>query len=55
MINENNKHSWCVNADHAMSGDNTGQTKICCMTRLCIENFQSVKRQSKKILIKMNL
>lgn len=33
MINENNKHSWCVNAEHAMSGDNTGQTKICCMTR----------------------
>jgi len=32
MINENNKHSWCVNADHAMSGDNTGTTKICCMT-----------------------
>lgn len=33
MINENNKQSWCVNAEHAMSGDNTGHTKICCMTR----------------------
>jgi MoaA/NifB/PqqE/SkfB family radical SAM enzyme len=33
MINENNKHSWCVNADHAMSGNNVGTTKICCMYR----------------------
>jgi|TARA_B110000977_G_C11090792_1_gene496809 MoaA/NifB/PqqE/SkfB family radical SAM enzyme len=33
MINEKNKQSWCVNAEHAMSGDNTGHTKICCMTR----------------------
>jgi MoaA/NifB/PqqE/SkfB family radical SAM enzyme len=39
MINENNKHSWCVNADHAMSGDNTGQTKICCMTRFMHRKF----------------
>lgn len=31
MITENNKHSWCVNADHAMSGNNNGSTKICCM------------------------
>lgn len=31
MINENNKHSWCVNADHAISGNNDGTTKICCM------------------------
>lgn len=31
MINENNKHSWCVNAEHAMSGNNDGSTKICCM------------------------
>jgi sulfatase maturation enzyme AslB (radical SAM superfamily) len=23
--------TWCVNADHAMSGNNTGTTKICCM------------------------
>ena len=31
MINDNNKHSWCVNADHAMSANNNGTTKICCM------------------------
>ena len=31
MINENNKHSWCVNAEHAISGNNEGTTKICCM------------------------
>lgn len=28
-----NKDTWCVNADHAMSGNNTGTTKICCMYR----------------------
>jgi hypothetical protein len=33
MINENNKDTWCVNAFHAMSGNNTGSTKICCMCR----------------------
>ena len=26
MINENNKHAWCVNADHAMSANNDGTT-----------------------------
>lgn len=31
MINDNNKHSWCVNADHGMSANNNGTTKICCM------------------------
>lgn len=31
MINDNNKDSWCVNAFHAMSGNNDGTTKICCM------------------------
>lgn len=31
MITENNKNTWCVNAEHAMSGNNTGTTKICCM------------------------
>jgi len=31
MINDDNKHSWCVNACHAMSGMNDGTTKICCM------------------------
>jgi MoaA/NifB/PqqE/SkfB family radical SAM enzyme len=33
MMTENNKNTWCVNADHAMSGNNTGTTKICCMYR----------------------
>jgi organic radical activating enzyme len=33
MINEHNKNTWCVNADHAISGNNTGTTKICCMYR----------------------
>lgn len=31
MINEQNKHSWCVNAFHGMSGNNDGSTKMCCM------------------------
>lgn len=33
MISEKNRHSWCVNADHAMSGNNNGTTKICCMIK----------------------
>jgi hypothetical protein len=33
MMNEKNKNTWCVNAEHAMSGNNTGSTKICCMYR----------------------
>lgn len=33
MINDNNKQSWCVNVDHAMSANNDGTTKICCMIR----------------------
>lgn len=33
MINETNKHSWCVNACHAISGNNDGSTKLCCMYR----------------------
>ena len=31
MINDNNKHSWCVNAFHSMSANNDGSTKMCCM------------------------
>lgn len=38
MINETNQHSWCVNADHAMSANNNGTTKICCM----IENVEKM-------------
>lgn len=33
MTNNKNLNTWCVNADHAMSGNNTGTTKICCMYR----------------------
>lgn len=33
MFTDNNKDTWCVNAEHAMSGDNIGTTKICCMYR----------------------
>lgn len=33
MIENKNLETWCVNADHAMSGNNTGTTKICCMYR----------------------
>ena len=33
MINDTNKDTWCVNADHAISGNNDGTTKICCMYR----------------------
>ena len=38
MANEKDLKTWCVNADHAMSGNNTGTTKICCMYRN--ENLQ---------------
>lgn len=31
MINDNNKDTWCVNAEHALAGNNDGTTKICCM------------------------
>jgi MoaA/NifB/PqqE/SkfB family radical SAM enzyme len=45
MMNENNKQSWCVNADHAMSGNNNGTTKICCM----IENTGEMTLNSNTI------
>ena len=32
-MNEDNKHTWCVNAYHAISGMNNGSTKIFCMHR----------------------
>lgn len=40
MINDKNKHSWCVNAVHAMSGMNDGTTKICCMHRPVEHNMK---------------
>jgi hypothetical protein len=33
MVNEANKHSWCVNAHHSMSANNDGTTKMCCMVK----------------------
>jgi MoaA/NifB/PqqE/SkfB family radical SAM enzyme len=45
MINENNKNSWCINADHAMSANNDGTTKICCM----IKNFEKMAVGSNSI------
>lgn len=33
MITDKNKHSWCVNAFHAMSANNDGSTKMCCMIK----------------------
>ena len=34
MINDQNRHTWCVNAHHAFR-NNDGTTKICC---ICIES-----------------
>jgi len=31
MINEHNKNTWCVNAEHSLSVGNDGGAKICCM------------------------
>jgi MoaA/NifB/PqqE/SkfB family radical SAM enzyme len=31
MMNQQNEHSWCVNALHGMSGNNDGSSKMCCM------------------------
>jgi len=33
MITKENAHSWCVNAEHGMSANNTGTTKMCCMIK----------------------
>ena len=30
-ITEQNKHTWCVNAEHSLTGGNSGTTKVCCM------------------------
>lgn len=38
MINETNKQSWCVNAEHAIGANNDGSTKMCCM----IKNIESM-------------
>ena len=53
MINHNNNQSWCVNADHGMSANNNGTTKICCMianqekmslsTNTIQENFNKIE------------
>jgi hypothetical protein len=30
-MNETNKHTWCVNAEHALSIGTNGDARICCM------------------------
>lgn len=39
MINDSNKHSWCVNAFHGMSANNDGSTKMCCMIKTSYNNL----------------
>jgi len=31
MINENNKHTWCINAEHSLTVGTSGDVRICCM------------------------
>jgi len=44
MINEKNKHSWCVNAEHSMSANNDGSTKMCCMIKDSYNNFEKTNK-----------
>lgn len=46
MINDENKHSWCVNAFHSMSGNNDGSTKMCCMID---QSYPRMAAESKNI------
>lgn len=48
MINEKNKHSWCVNAFHGMSANNNGTTKICCMIKHNDEESLSLQKDTIK-------
>lgn len=58
-----NDKTWCVNADHSMTGSNNGETKICCMqtttgeTRLNLKEhtIQEIFNQSKFIEIRNDL
>ncbi len=44
MINDSNKNSWCVNAFHAMSANNDGSTKMCCMIQGSYNDMSLIKR-----------
>ena len=48
MINDNNKNSWCVNAFHAMSANNDGSTKMCCMIKEDYNNLEKSMKFFKK-------
>jgi len=48
MINDNNKKSWCVNAFHAMSANNDGSTKMCCMIK---DSYNNLTFFPKKLII----
>ena len=47
-ISEHNKHSWCVNAYHALSANNDGSTKTCCMIG---EEYNRLSKTSKEYFI----
>ena len=51
MINEKNKNTWCVNADHAMSANNDGSTKMCCMIK---DSYDMMTFYSKNLSIGKN-
>ncbi len=48
MITEKNKHTWCVNAVHGMSGNNDGSTKMCCMAQ---SNYRTGNKLGKKSIL----
>lgn len=48
MLNENNKHSWCVNAEHGMSANNDGSTKMCCMIQ---DSYNNMLKDNKPMFI----
>jgi len=48
MITEKNKNSWCVNAFHAMSANNDGSTKMCCMI---VDSYQNLMFFPNKLMI----
>ena len=51
MINDKNKKSWCVNAFHAMSANNDGSTKMCCMIKDSYNNLSFMPNKSFKKLV----
>ena len=43
MINDTNRHSWCVNSHHSMSANNDGTTKMCCMIKAHYNNLSKTE------------